>query len=122
MGEVLIVMICVGLPVSIPIIAIWTGHQRQMAEIKARAGNIQGSGVLDELRQQIGALREDLAQLRETSTRFDISVDAALERVEQRLDHVEQTGASVGARTTAYPTTAPAVPDAERVVLGQRGS
>ena len=37
----------------------------------------------------VEALRREMATLRETTTRFDMSFDAALARVEQRLDSLE---------------------------------
>lgn len=41
--------------------------------------------------QQMEALRQEMASLRETTTRFDMSFDAALNRVEQRLNTLEDT-------------------------------
>ena len=37
----------------------------------------------------VDALRREMAALRETTTRFDMSFDAALARVEERLDSLE---------------------------------
>lgn len=119
-AEILIPLIVVPTAAFIPILAIWTSHQRRMAEIKARAANVQGP-VLDEVRTQLMAMREDIASLRDTTTRFDMSFDAAVSRLEQRVDRLEEGSVIVpSAPSAAYPvTTGP--PEAERVVLGQRG-
>jgi len=53
------------------------------AQIQQQPGSIAGSG-------EVAALREELARLRDTSTQYDVSLQHALERIEQRLDHVER--------------------------------
>jgi hypothetical protein len=40
--------------------------------------------------QEMQALKAEMATLRETTTRFDMSFDAALHRVENRLDGLER--------------------------------
>jgi len=102
---------------GIPIVAIVTSHQRKMAEIKMRAGNSVQGNVLEEVRMQLAAMREEIATLRDTSTKFDMSFDAALSRLEGRVDRIEDNRA---ASNGAYPT-APVQADAERVILGQKG-
>ena len=75
---------------GIPISAIWLSHAQKMAKIKAERGTNLPPNVVAELT----ALREEVAHLRETTTRFDMSFDAALTRLEERVDTVEikQTG------------------------------
>jgi|GEM_PF-805787 hypothetical protein len=83
MGDEIIGMIAVALIFGgIPITAMLTYHQRKLAEIKARISNT-GS---EEVRQELKAIREEVAQLRDTSTKFDMSFDAAITRLEQRMD------------------------------------
>ena len=41
------------------------------------------------LAQEVAALRRELAQVRESATHYDLSFDAALTRVESRLDNLE---------------------------------
>ena len=76
---------------GIPIVAIWTYHQRKMMEMKLRMGG-EGrqvvSGELQEIKQQ-------LAELRDTTTRYDLSFDAALQRIESRVGHLESRVSSV---------------------------
>lgn len=69
----------------IPIAAIVTGHFQKMAEIKARAG----TNLSAEVRAELGALRDQIELLRDTTSKFDLSFDAALTRLEGRMDSVE---------------------------------
>lgn len=71
--------------VFIPIVAIVTSHQRKLAEINAQRGVTLPANIKTELE----ALRNEVAMLRDTTTRFDMSFDAAITRLEDRVDHVE---------------------------------
>jgi hypothetical protein len=81
-GEVigLVAVICIfGLP--------WFyHHQRKMMELKLRGGMMGDSNVLKELQD----LKKQMAELRDTTTRYDMSFDAALQRMESRMGQVEQ--------------------------------
>jgi len=81
---------------AIPITAIVLGigsemwknflqHQERRLEIKAGTQTSVNSGVLD----QIEALREEVARLRDTSTQYDISIQHTLEELQQRVAFVE---------------------------------
>jgi hypothetical protein len=59
-------------------------HREKMASLRFGA---EGSPALLEEMQR---LRQEVAELRETTTRFDMSFDAGLARVEDRLTTVEQ--------------------------------
>ena len=50
-----------------------------------RMGHIGDGGVMNELR----ALREQMTELLDMTTRYDMSFDAALQRMESRMAHVE---------------------------------
>jgi tetrahydromethanopterin S-methyltransferase subunit G len=65
--------------------------QRQIAQPQAAVDS-------DELR----TVKEELAALRETSTQFDVSLQNALERIDHRLEHVENKVNVVG-ETQAEP-------------------
>jgi hypothetical protein len=60
------------------------GHISKMAEIKALAGR-GGEGVA----RQLEEVQAELRALRETTTRFDVSFDAALTRLEERVQSME---------------------------------
>ncbi len=81
------------LALSIPIVAIITSHLREMAKIKAQ----QGNQLSEEVRAELREMKSQLAELRETTMKFDLSFDAALSRLEDRMDRVEQRQ-SVAAR------------------------
>ncbi len=85
MGE-LIGLITVVLALSIPIVAIWTGHKRQMVELQMQQGNTLDSN----LRAELDAMRNEIRSLRDTTTQYDISFDTALQRMDQRVGLLEQ--------------------------------
>lgn len=103
----------------IPITAIITSHQRKMAEIKARAGTaMDGGSVLNEIKSEMQALRREVTTLRDTTTTFDMSFDAAISRLEHRVDRVEEN-----AKHTTSPLRAPlsAHTSDEQMVVGKKG-
>ena len=94
--------------VSIPIVAIVTSHQRKLAEIKAqRTVNVPAN-----VQSEMEALRNEVAALRDTTTRFDLSFDAAITRLEDRVDRVET-------RQTGVVGVPSGLPDGATVTLGQ---
>ena len=86
---------------SIPIVAIVTSHKRKMMELQLKQGNAASDSVVDEIRD----LKRQIAELRDTTTRYDMSFDTALQRLEGRMNAMEQRqssdtrpSASVGVR------------------------
>jgi hypothetical protein len=77
------------------IVGVVLRHREKMTALKNRQEGAPG------LVAEVHELRNEMAQLRETTTRFDMSFDAALQRVEQRLDTVER------GPTEVYPTYQP---------------
>lgn len=71
---------------AIPFYAIWTYNRRKMEEIRAR----QRVDISAETRAALEALRQEIADLRDTTTKYDVSFDTALQRLEGRLAGVEQ--------------------------------
>lgn len=63
-------------------------HREKMAALRNR------QETSPQLNLEIAALRQEVAALRDTTTRFDMSFDAALHRAEQRLDALEQPAQS----------------------------
>lgn len=100
---------------GIPLSAIWTHHLRQMAELKVKKGETAGTGVQAEL----AALRAEVAELRDTTTRFDMSFDAGLARLEQRVDRVEEGRAATTSTSYASSTSIPAEQPLQQVSAGQ---
>ncbi|MBB6049616.1 hypothetical protein [Armatimonas rosea] len=68
-------------------------HRLKMAEIKMRG--IQSNDASTQA--AIEELRNEVRQLRDTTMRYDMSFDAALTRMEERVDRIE---------TRTYTTTA----------------
>ena len=75
-----------GIPMSIPLLSIWTKHQREMIQLRLRLQQGDGNSQTD-----LQALRQEIQALRETSMQYDLSFDAALQRLEQRVARTEQS-------------------------------
>jgi len=80
-GEVIAILMVFGIPMT----ALVTYHMRKMAEIKARIGTSVDANVLGAIRE----LKEQFNELRDTTTKYDMSFDAALQRIENRVNHLE---------------------------------
>jgi signal transduction histidine kinase len=63
----------------------------EMAQLRAQQqlGNTNGSEIR-ELREEVRHLREELKGLQDTTTQYDISFDSALQRMERRVETIEQ--------------------------------
>lgn len=66
----------------------------------------------------IAELRQEMAMLRDTTTKFDMSFDAALARVENRLESLERESSTVTTRAVDTPRVS--VAQEESAVLLQR--
>ena len=64
---------------------IWTRHQQEMAQIRSTQ-QVQSNSAES---ANFEALRRELAQLRDTTTQYDMSVENALGEIKQRLENVE---------------------------------
>ncbi|MES2464181.1 MAG: hypothetical protein V4671_26765 [Armatimonadota bacterium] len=102
---------------AIPITAIITSHQRKLAEIKARMGIGTDSAALNEIKSELGALRREVSSLRDTTTTFDMSFDAAISRLEHRVDRIDEASSA----TASLRTAPPARNDDTQIILGQKG-
>ena len=71
---------------SIPLMAIWTSHKRKMLEMQMRLKQTNSTDVQGTL----NALREEVKQLRDTSMSYDLSFDAAMQRMENRVENIER--------------------------------
>jgi hypothetical protein len=60
-------------------------HQRAMAEIQLKSGQPLSQGSSAELQE----ISRQLHELRDTTTRYDMSFDAALQRLESRVANLE---------------------------------
>ena len=77
----------VGLAAVICIFGVpWiTYHQRKMLEMRLKMG--QGD---QNLLGEIQEIKRQMTEMRDTTTRYDMSFDAALQRLESRVGHMEQ--------------------------------
>lgn len=84
MGE-LIGLAAVVLIFGVPIVAIITSHQQKLAEMRMKAGQQADAGLLSEIQD----LKRQMTDLRDTTTKYDLSFDAALQRIESRVGGLE---------------------------------
>jgi sensor histidine kinase regulating citrate/malate metabolism len=84
-GLALIVCI-VGSVLFVPITAMVLKHRKEMLEMELEQRRLSNQEVI----AQIEALRQELAQLRDTSTQYDMSLQANLEMLQERVRMLEQ--------------------------------
>lgn len=74
-----------GVALIVPVLAMTQKHRREMAMLeleKQRKSN-------EEILKQIEALRQEIAELRQTTTQFDMSLQANLENLLERVRALE---------------------------------
>jgi hypothetical protein len=75
-------------------------HRERLEAMKYPKPGPPGSpAVMD----AIAELRQEMAMLRDTTTKFDMSFDAALARVEDRLESLERESSTVTTRAVDSP-------------------
>ncbi len=82
-AEALVAIMGMGAVIGAMGLIAW--HKQEMTKIAARARPSGG----EEVKAAIDDLRREVADLRDTATRYDMSFDTARQRLESRLGHVE---------------------------------
>ena len=85
LAEMIITATAISGGVIIAIVAMSFNYMKQMERIKRQPVSQGG-----EVAEAVEALRKELADLKDTSTRYDVSFDTALQRIESRVATVEQ--------------------------------
>lgn len=109
-GAVAIVILLIIFVAIISIVGIASWHRQEMEKIRARRGQEGKAELSDELRAELNALKEQVLALRDTTTKFDLSFDSALDGVEARLKRVEERQLTQGYQTAD---------DAQKLTLGR---
>lgn len=93
MGEIigLVAVICIF---GTPLIAVIANHQQKLAEIRSK-----GQSADTALAEEIRNLKLQVEEMRDTTTRYDMSFDTALQRIESRVSNVEQRLSTVESET-----------------------
>ncbi len=73
---------------AVPLMAIWTEHRRKVLEMQLRLRAERGSDAAP--KEQVRELAKQLADLRSTATEYDLSFDSALQRLESRMDLLDE--------------------------------
>ena len=78
--------LAIMLSLGIPIAAIITNHFYKMATLKAQSRTGLDAGT----RAAIESLRQEVANLRDTTMQYDLSFDTALQRIDARVNGLER--------------------------------
>ncbi len=83
----LVVVLCIfGPALFVPITAMVLKHRKEMLEMELERRRLSNQ----EMAAQLDAIREEIAQLRDTSTQYDMSLQATLEALQERVRYLEQ--------------------------------
>lgn len=85
MSVTTVVLLVFSMVFGVGAIAIIAEHFQKMAQIRAQARLRTQDAAL----KAIDELRLELASLRDTTTRYDVSFDTALQRIEERVGRME---------------------------------
>src|SRR5437879_2435429 len=94
-------LVAVTMIFGIPIVAVLTAHHRKLVEMKLQRGHNASDSVIGEIRQ----LREQMSELRDTTTKYDVSFDSALQRIESRVGGLEQRVTSIESESKNHVTS-----------------
>jgi len=83
-------------------LALYFDYAHKMAKMKAQSKLAGGTDVDDVL----DSIRREIAELRDTATRYDMSFDSALQRLEGRVGNLEQASRQLPAGSEARQTEA----------------
>ncbi|MFQ3610983.1 MAG: hypothetical protein SNJ72_05740 [Fimbriimonadales bacterium] len=89
MGELIglvAVVLIFGPGIVIPVVAMVQKHRRDMAQLELERSRHSSA----EISKQIEALRQEIAELRRTSTEYDMSLQANLENLQHRVQSLEE--------------------------------
>ena len=79
----------IGLPivsiVFISVVAMSQHHRRKMAELKIKEHKV----AAEDVRAEIESLRQEMKNLRDVTTQYDLSFDTTLQQVERRVSQLE---------------------------------
>ncbi len=63
----------------------------EMARLRAQNQSLAAGGSdVTALREEVALLRKEMHDLRDTTTQYDLSFDTALQRLESRVNQIEQ--------------------------------
>ncbi|MEN3001742.1 MAG: hypothetical protein ABDI19_07880 [Armatimonadota bacterium] len=80
------VILIFGLAIIIPVTAMVLKHRKEMIKLEIE----RRTAVSEEVLAQLDALRREIAELRKTSTEYDMSLQANLENLQERVRALEQ--------------------------------
>ena len=85
---------------SIPIVAIITTYRHKALQLKLMSGNGSDNNLVAEIQE----LKRQLIDMRDTTTRYDMSFDSALQRMDNRLGAMEVKVRTIESNTSEQQT------------------
>jgi|SRR5579862_759338 len=88
MEDIIPVVLIFGLPfavIGVVALGMYLKHQKEMFDRKFFAQ----SQLTGQTQSEIASLRQELAQLRDTATQYDVSLQNSLEELQHRVSHIE---------------------------------
>ena len=87
-GEIALMIPIIAL--CVPTVAIWAKHKERMEEIRSRNRETKTVVGDESLRAEVQQLKDQMLALRDTTTKFDLSFDSALDGMEERMKRLEE--------------------------------
>ncbi len=109
----MIPIVAIGGGIIAKIVQMWTNHEQEMARINSARQMQSGEYASSD----IESLRQEIAMLRDTTTRYDLSVEQALQELRHRMGVVESRVAIPSKPQYAPPQ---ATPEDQKVTLGNQ--
>ncbi len=92
------------IPITAIVLGIGSGIVQSILKSQERRLELRlqaQQGKNEDVTRQIDALRAEIADLRDTSTQFDMSLEHSVERLEERVGRVETKTAPFAVRSTS---------------------
>lgn len=86
MGFFEFIIACVGISTVGSVLNSYIRYRQKVAELRLKSGSKSGQDSLVEMR----ALRNQMMELRDTTSEYNLSFDTALQRLESRITQLEQ--------------------------------
>lgn len=86
MGFFEFIIACVGISTAGSVLNSFIRYRQKVAELRLKSGSRSDQDSLVEMR----ALRNQMTELRDTTSEYNLSFDTALQRMESRISRLEQ--------------------------------
>ncbi|MCW5933438.1 MAG: hypothetical protein KIT45_03950 [Fimbriimonadia bacterium] len=88
MDEGIIALVAICLIFGPGLLAVWSRHKQKLLELEIQRE--QARGLASSSNIELETLKQELAELRRTTTEYDLSIDSHLQQMKQRIEFLEQ--------------------------------